>query len=692
MIFLLIMVVNVIVPTLSTNENDDNPDAEQGAFWAYVVPANAGSLSKITQYMALISYCLFADESLKDIVTAIETFPSFRKARPGDKVFMIATSSILRLMQGALASFVVWLLVANTTNIIDIILNFTAVNFISSFDDVAFELAQMGKYGPRVKAEADRIEELPAPPCMTRKNDHSRYVWTVVPVAFILLLCMTIVTISQESSNIWLTKKLRVQFKDDPLRGVYNGCYEEIQRVDRRVLFESDPRNEEQGKFGYCQQDKKWYLYTGNKTQPCDLDFIEKVAYSSKTYLFGAYYSCIQTSFNDFCVSKLLSMIFIGNFLFRLRRNFMRDIYFWCLRSQPCPRITFTLYINADFSSITEETWYSRTGTPLELYFFDDNKNDLDDEECGSFLGDGKCDRVFNSFDTNYDEGDCCASTCEGLNCGVGGLTTAFGNNTVTGNGYPHCIDPEMRPITIKLNNVYVPVNAGIDDSPGIFDGIDPQDPLMIMDCDGSTVLSLNIRGDMKFATETVNVTDGADCQINVKNITGGPWDLQFVNYTVYHGDSNSIETDPIIMFHADSSIEGKKSFRRIPDCYFDKLSDYVDIPTIYTADGPANKAIQWLMTDSQGYSNCQYDGFVERYALATINFAAPNVVQSDGDEVSTELWITEGMHCVWPNVACVDDSVVELDLGSEAGLFLSGTIATEIALLKNLNYYGVGK
>ncbi|VEU39904.1 unnamed protein product [Pseudo-nitzschia multistriata] len=69
-----------------------------------------------------------------------------------------------------LASLVVFVLVVTTPDVIDIILNFTAVNFISGFDDVAFELAQWGKYGPRLEKEANRIEELKAPPCIYLKH------------------------------------------------------------------------------------------------------------------------------------------------------------------------------------------------------------------------------------------------------------------------------------------------------------------------------------------------------------------------------------------------------------------------------------------------------------------------------------------------------------------------------------------
>jgi len=96
------------------------------------------------------------------------------------------------------------------------------------------------------------------------------------------------------------------------------------------------------------------------------------------------------------------------------------------------------------------------------------------------------------------------------------------------------------------------------------------------------------------------------------------------------------------------------------------------------------------------GDSSCEYETFVERYALAVINFAAPidmSLTNPAYNETSSEklisdsLWIENDRQCAWSNIACQNGLVLGLDLGS-AGLRnkISGTIATEIGLLKNLN------
>ena len=64
---------------------------------------------------------------------------------------------------------------------------------------------------------------------------------------------------------------------------------------------------------------------------------------------------------------------------------------------------------------------------------------------------------------------------------------------------------------------------------------------------------------------------------------------------------------------------KGLVQFQRIPDCFFDKLSKYLnDTSTIYTGTDPQNNAIDWLMRDGSGYSSCDDEFFIERVSCMT--------------------------------------------------------------------------
>jgi hypothetical protein len=641
--FLILLVLRVASPKLSTNEDTDNPD---DGFWAQFIPSNVGGLSRVTQFMALTSYCIFADESLKDIVTAVETWPKFVKAKPGDKVRLIMLSCSLRFAQGMLATISVVLLVITTSDVIDIILNFTAVNFISAFDDVAFELAQWGKYGPRLEAEANRIEELPVPDCIFRKYQHVRYRFTVIPIAFILFVLFILMAIGQDSRAVWLTQTLRVQFKDDSALEPYSGCYNvsDISRKKnfkrKRVVYDGFEVNPGTAKFGYCEGTRKWYMHVSNETDACDIRREDQLAHSQITYAY-------------------------------------------------------------DISSSFEGTWYSPSGTPLELFFFE-NEDGLDDVMCGSFLGDGICNRDFNTAEYEYDQGDCCAATCKYASCGLGTMSTIFGTDDTIGDGFPECENPGMKPITILVDDVYLPSNISVftleqESFMGLLldDDVPPRNPTLIVDCDGRNLLMTTISPRMEKKTETIMVSDGAECTMMVRNSTISMARVWNVNYTIFHGYEESISSNPLVIARGSSFERESITFQRIPDCFLKELNGIIDISTIYTSEEPSNKAIKWLMNDPSGFSRCGERFFLERYALATINFAAPIVFgtsstfneSSKNEDDDRSLWITPDRHCVWSAVGCIDGSVVELAI-ADHGLKLKGTIATEIGLLSNLRVF----
>ena len=92
---------------------------------------------------------------------------------------------------------------------------------------------------------------------------------------------------------------------------------------------------------------------------------------------------------------------------------------------------------------------------------------------------------------------------------------------------------------------------------------VEPKDPLMVLDCEGSNVLMVSIDEAMMNKTETVVVADGASCSMMVKNVTTEQIDIWFVDYTIYHGDQSSIERDPIVITTGSSEKEEVTKFQR---------------------------------------------------------------------------------------------------------------------------------
>lgn len=94
---------------------------------------------------------------------------------------------------------------------------------------------------------------------------------------------------------------------------------------------------------------------------------------------------------------------------------------------------------------------------------------------------------------------------------------------------------------------------------------VEPKDPLMVLDCEGSNVLMVSIDEAMMNKTETVlMVHDTASCSIMIKNMTNEQIDIWFVNYIIYHGNQNSIETDLIVIVTGSSQKGELTKFQRI--------------------------------------------------------------------------------------------------------------------------------
>ena len=622
--FLLLMILSVVHPVWSTNGAVDNPGL---SIVADFIQSNSGPLVRATQIISILSYVLFADASLQDVVRAVETFPRFDQATSTDRIRCMVFSCTLRFTQGCLAICVALMLVISSSNVIDIILNFTAVNFISALDDVAFYLAKWGKYGPKLEEEAKHIEQLNLPRCMFRKKKHVRHQWTVGLFTTILFLIIGLIVYAQENKDMWATQILRVEFQDETGLQKYSGCYgmdeDAIGRREghMRKVYKGIEENDGSASFGYCIKKRRWLLFEdGNNA--CNAGDSE-LANSAKTDSFD-----ISTSF--------------------------------------------------------DEAWYSVSGTPLDLYFIELSK-ELE-SQCLLF-DNGICDPIFNSIEYQFDGGDCCPATCTQSNCGIGALKNAFGTANTTSDGFPQCVDPNMEAITIRLDSIsssrdpaILNISEFMEEDYFDFYGKsywseEPITPLLLLECDENIVLSIGIDESMTNNTETVMVNDGASCTLTVRNTTSSNPSLYdepiwHVNYTIFRGDNTTFE-----ILQVNSGEQKSSSFYRIPVCLFDRLSNYMDIAKIYDDSGHSTQTLKWMSEDNTENSNCQDDFFIERYALSVLNFAAP-INPTDA------MWINTKRQCMWPAIECNGGSVAYLDLSL---LELSGTIATSIGFLPSL-------
>ena len=207
-------------------------------------------------------------------------------------------------------------------------------------------------------------------------------------------------------------------------------------------------------------------------------------------------------------------------------------------------------------------------------------------------------------------------------------------------------------------------------------------------------MISTYIDESMQNTSETVMVEDGANCTFSVQTVTPfknkdfieAQVPILQVDYTIFHGDKESIEQNPIIVLSKQGNLQNTIDFRIFPQCYFTKLSDYIDNTTMYTGTAPANEAINWLMDSKRSNSQCSNPFFIERYALGVLGFSTENV------KIDTTPLHSSERQCAWPVTLCRQGSVTSLSLVSTKELTLGGSIATEIGLLTNLQKLRLSK
>jgi hypothetical protein len=674
-VFLLLALTSEVMPTWTLDGGTDNPVSK----WNFL-PSNVGTQLRMTQVLAVISYCLFAESSLKDLITAVEIFPQYSKVTKDDNYWCMVFSCVLRGILGLLTAITTLLMLMTSDSVIDTILDFLAMNFISDIGKMAFQLALWGKYGPKLENEARMLEEEPMPDCMLRPHSWKRYLITLFSVVIALLTSMALIIRFQVDTQIWTTKSIRVQFVDNTKLEPYSGCYKVKEYPNRRGLFEGDEPNRDRSnpaRIGYCITTRKWRLYKTDERDACAVVQENVLAESPPT----------------------------GDF---------------------------------DISAVTGDAWSDKNGAIIEMYIDKSTEIDGLEEKCGSFLNDGECDTIYNNYMNNYDFGDCCASTCTHSNCGVDALKEAFGTTLEQkGDGFPDCIDPNMWAITVSLDGIFDSSTYGDSlqsltdlESNRIYQEQNPEwrdlviKPTLLLDCDGRNQLTVQVNDTMSGHNQTVKVDDGANCTIRITNTTANQPRLSiwYVNYTIYHGDSTNDE-EPIVILREQSAAKNVANFKRYPNCYLNKLSKYIDKKIMYTGNSPQNQAIEWLQQSSQTSrsSSCEDSYFVERYALSVLNFAAPIQPKSFQDDTNVEsirnisaasdglvsdtavpatplllastpangkLWIEETRQCIWRFVECRGNSVNKLRL---FGLNISGTIASSIGLLSNLEMMSIG-
>ena len=184
-------------------------------------------------------------------------------------------SVVLSFLDGLFGLVVTFFLIVTSTSVLEVLLNFAAVEFVAALDEAAFYLAQMGFLGLGNKQETEVVSESKyrVRQGRTRRGAGCLQTASLLAVLTVVLATWAYMYVLQVQ-GLYNAKKIIVQF-DDEVRvelGAHSGLY------SLTTSFGLSPSNRFQykedrgdGRFGYCLPTREWtFVVVGD--DPCDYE------------------------------------------------------------------------------------------------------------------------------------------------------------------------------------------------------------------------------------------------------------------------------------------------------------------------------------------------------------------------------------------------------------------------------------
>ena len=206
------------------------------------------------------------------------------------------TSTLLRLLVGNLGIVTSFVLVIYAPDVVNLLLNFTAIEFVATLDASAFEIAAKGFLGAALQKKAQNIEDFRYDRQIRKRSTYARF------FVYLLYFCaytgaFLVIVVLQSNRHIGVHNEFYVQFDDTHVEelfgisGVYIGCpgfgtrkhgrkhtgtigYVESSYHGNCVTPTKDEETNDMifpaNSFLFCWEDHSWVYIKKETPDPCD--------------------------------------------------------------------------------------------------------------------------------------------------------------------------------------------------------------------------------------------------------------------------------------------------------------------------------------------------------------------------------------------------------------------------------------
>eukprot|EP00984_Skeletonema_dohrnii_P019381 scaffold9237_cov72-Skeletonema_dohrnii-CCMP3373.AAC.1 len=239
------------------------------------IPAGVETPVRIASALAIVVAIITQDDARKMVNLLRDGFDQdLVNAFQGTTKTKWVLSIVLRGSEGLMGLFLTFLLIMQATTVLDLLLNFLAMEFVSHLDDVVFVLTKEGFFGANLQNESTKL---------SNTFYHASHLWTesraasiVTKTYFIFLFTIMFVAwgiISYyQVSGKYLCNQIFAQFSDEimPELGSFTGLfYVHTQRFGGRSSYRD---NREGSMLAYCKNETRWTLSLteGEDANPCN--------------------------------------------------------------------------------------------------------------------------------------------------------------------------------------------------------------------------------------------------------------------------------------------------------------------------------------------------------------------------------------------------------------------------------------
>lgn len=290
--FLVFLIQEVVFFLLLWSLTDVGVDAKKSQFIpedasnVFGIPVNVDPEVRILQFVAVAFTVITQTDVIKGLdLMRLVSNSSFREAFPHIKTWRVVLCICCLLLEGTVGVIVSFMLIVTSDNVVDLLLNFTAMAFVSELDEAIFFVTQHGFFGVTCELDAAAVKEITYK--VHQKAHRMREIIGLI-VLFLGLVSGWAAVVHNQNQGTYQCSTLLVQMGDDisPALGTFSGLYD-LKKQERSGILATHhtvyvERKSGRASFGYCTDIAAWTFRWHDTGEPGE-DPCNWVAMSSET-------------------------------------------------------------------------------------------------------------------------------------------------------------------------------------------------------------------------------------------------------------------------------------------------------------------------------------------------------------------------------------------------------------------------